>query len=130
MNVTCLQDQHISTASPQKQPQHCSALVIASDPIRIKSNLDSNFKLKRSFFLFSKTGEPRLLLTLPVTTADEGSEKLIGRSSIFLLWIHRSFLSRVLPLVGLSSVLLTVMVIVLVVTTLISRSSQVLICEL
>ena len=33
--------------------------------------------------------------------------------------------SRVLPLVGLSSVLLTVMVIVLVVTTLISRSSQV-----
>ena len=43
-----------------------------------------------------------------------------------MLCIDHSFLSRVLPLVGLSSVLLTVMVIVLVVTTLISRSSQVL----
>ena len=67
----------------------------------------------------------RLLLTLPVTSADEGSEKLIGRSNSLLFWVDHSFLSRVLPLVGLSSVLLTVMVIVLVVTTLISRSSQV-----
>ena len=40
--------------------------------------------------------------------------------------VNKNFLLRVLPLVGLSSVLLTVMVIVLVVTTLISRSSQVL----
>ena len=117
-----------SVASPLGR---APALVIIHDPdpnpISCALLLITKLKLNKSLSSSSKTREPRLLLTLPVTTADEGSQKLIGRSITLLVWmVHNNFLFRVLPLVGLSSVLLTVMVIVLVVTTLISRSSQVL----